>query len=99
MYILPVVLKYVSIICESISAAPQAVWYGETVKVFLGLRKETLGCIRGEATPILSLVSKLLITPPASISEPVAERVRIVTRGRQLITGTFFVTISQASPS
>ncbi|EPS52930.1 hypothetical protein CFSAN002368_02752 [Clostridium botulinum A1 str. CFSAN002368] len=60
---------------------------------------ENLGAIKGCPTPIFSLVSILLITAPASISEPVAASVNILPIGNALFILTFLITISQGSPS
>ena len=81
------------------SAEPQAVWYRLTVKVSVGSRKDTLGCIQGYPRPSFSLVSKLVMTPPLSISEPVAARVSTVTRGRARSGAAAPVEKSQGSPS
>ncbi len=64
------------------SAEPAAVWNGGTVKVFAGSRKLALGSRHGAPLPSFWLVSGLEMTPPLSISEPVAARVSTVTRGR-----------------
>ncbi len=50
---------------------------------------ENLGAMEGCPTPIFSLVSILLITAPASISEPVAASVNILPIGNALFILTF----------
>ena len=72
------------------SAEPQAVWYAFTEYVRVGSRNDTLGRIGPARRPSLSSVSGLLITPAVSISEPVAESVRIVTSGRAVSIGFAF---------
>ena len=80
-----------------ISALPHAVWYALTEYVSVGSRKETFGRSGFASLPILSFVSRLEITPPQFISEPVAESVRIVSTGSASFTSAHSLKKSHAS--
>ena len=92
--------KYVSMMCERMSALPQAVWRLPTLYVSVGSRNETFGCSRpGMEKPIFSCVASFEITPPASMSEPVAEIVEMSRIGSAFVGSYLCSMMSQASPS
>ena len=81
------------------SAVPAAVWRAGTENVYVGSSTDMVGLRHSPAVPHFSFLVISDITANASISEPVAERVRTEKIGSASLMSSGLITRSHASPS